>query len=198
MNRLVKHKIDEINHILDNNCPTYKLNTKPLEKLSEITGETVLEFHEHFTLCKSPSVIRRRYRHFKLRGLPSETETSLHKIYLCGFRNVYTNYLHPKFGATQFIDVGERFAKNSTIWEYNGQLCAARSGPKKQILGIEKRIHRFVTEQRLVAQDVVDFVWGGKTELLIPIHLIKPDHLQHILSLITDDGIDSLSLNIFA
>jgi hypothetical protein len=106
--------------------------------------------------------------------------------------------MHPKFGTTQSIDVGERFAKNSTIWEYNGPLCVARSGPKNQILGIEKRISNFVNSQKLVEPEVVDFVWGGKTELLIPMHLIKPEQYQHILRLITDDGFDSLEQNIVA
>ena len=111
-------------------------------------------------------------------------------LYFVIFRNRYTKDVHYKFGVTTFQHIRDRFHKASDTWEYIGEAVQARTGTKQEIEQLELEMKKYCVKNKIVAQRVQDFSYGGKTELTTS--KLSVDKLMDLMNIFTRRSFDSL------
>ena len=189
----VKSQIKKINKILKDRYPSFTLALEPLENLNVITGDTKLMFLEKTAVNVAPKMYIKKYEHFMYRGVLGSSDIQPTALYLVMMRNKMTNRIHYKYGITNSHVVKERFYKQSNTWEFVAEAVPARIGPRSQILQIEKNLKAFAQRHNMTAQNVQDFIYGGKTELLVATTEMPLDKWIEFQRIFNDKGFDDLA-----
>jgi len=144
--------------------PDHHLVIENLLHLDKITNKTYVTLKSKI----GNNVRTIQWRHLKYRGIKSPNNAMQPAtLYLALFKNLQTKKIHPKFGNTTFVNYTERFHHASATWKFE-EVIYERKGPLSEILSLEKKIDSIMCRYNMQQPNVVDFTWGGKTEVLKP------------------------------
>ena len=162
------------------------------EHSKTITTDTILTFIE--TRCdRVVNIIKIRYRHFIERGFRIDSDNRVSFFYIAIFKNLKTGCIHLKFGKTGKPRCEERYLKKgSETWQYIGMMCAPRSGPENEISALEKEVKKYCERNNLLQDNVQNFIYGGKSEVLKADISFK--HIAEICKIVENRGFDSLPM----
>lgn len=167
LSRKVQRKVAIINKVLSR-YPTFSFSLDQLRDIEDINYKMFLEFVEQpHIIGGKPRVHKIKYEHLIYRGFNTKSVLYDTTLYLAIFRNVRTNMIHPKIGTTKSYKAKNRFYKTSKMWQFCGFLWC-KTGPRNEILAIEKQLKHLIRRHDIAAKDVIDFNFGGQTELMIP------------------------------
>lgn len=176
-----KIKIRRVYAVLEQmNMPNLQFQEFLVDMSQPITAHTKLVFVEKSYAGKQ-IVHTRRYHHFLDRGLVTKSILQYSYLYLAIFRNKTTGEVRIKFGITGKPNNADRFRRYSDTWEFVGWLCKPRRGERKQIELLEKELKSYCRRNNLLCENVRDFTFEGKTELLMA--MVDGVHLLNMLNI---------------
>ena len=189
--KINRTKIKRVYEVLKGmNMPNVEFQEFLVDMKQPITSDTKLVFIETSYVGR-PVRHERRYHHFIDRGLVTNSAVQYSYLYLAVFKNKITGECRIKLGITGKPNIEDRFRQYSDTWEFVGWLCQPRKGEKREIEELEKELKRYCSRNSILSENVQDFTFGGKTELLMP--LVAGEHLRDILNIFTKKcGFDSL------
>lgn len=172
--------------------PTFNFCVDQLVGLKDIDYKMVLTFHEHpHFIGDEPIIHHIKYEHLIYRGFNTKSMMIETTLYMAVFQNLETEKIHLKPGYTKSERLENRYYHTSNLWKFV-EYMRTRTGPRYEICATEKQLNTFTRKNNITAKNVLDFTFGGKTELLIPSLEIPQNLWDEMWRIFSGRNFDSL------